>query len=378
MRRFFKGLGILLKFAFALIFIGGLTYYIIDKIQEKNNLMDIEEYSPKSTLKVKETQLTRSKFPFVDVHNHQFDMPVKNLSKLVAEMDSLNMAFMVNLSGFRGLYLQKSLKNIQKNAPNRFGLFLNVDFESIDDEDFAVTQTALIDSAVQAGVMGLKVYKSLGLTDRDSKGQRIAINDPRLAPVWEACGNNGIPVLIHSGEPSSFWDPKDKYNERWLELRQKPGRFRDPATNPSFEEVLAEQHAIFEKHPNTLFINAHLGWMGNDLDRLSAHLDRYPNVYTEIGAVLAELGRQPQRARQFFIDYQDRILFGKDSYSVSEYYTYFRVLETDDEYFDYYRKRHAHWKMYGLALPDSILQKLYYKNALSLFPNLDRTLFDSL
>lgn len=378
MRRFFKGLGILLKVAFALIFIGGLTYYIIDKIQEKNNLMDIEEYSPKSTLKVKETQLTRSKFPFVDVHNHQFDMPVKNLSKLVAEMDSLNMAFMVNLSGFRGLYLQQSLKNIQKNAPNRFGLFLNVDFESIDDEDFAVTQTALIDSAVQAGVMGLKVYKSLGLTDRDSKGQRIAINDPRLAPVWEACGKNGIPVLIHSGEPSSFWDPKDKYNERWLELRQKPGRFRDPATNPSFEEVLAEQHAIFEKHPNTLFINAHLGWMGNDLDRLGAHLDRYPNVYTEIGAVLAELGRQPQRARQFFIDYQDRILFGKDSYSVSEYYTYFRVLETDDEYFDYYRKRHAHWKMYGLALPDSILQKLYYKNALSLFPNLDRTLFDSL
>ena len=378
MRRFFKGLGILLRVAFALIFIGGLTYYIIDKIQEKNNLMDIEEYSPKSTLKVKETQLTRSKFPFVDVHNHQFDMPVKNLSKLVAEMDSLNMAFMVNLSGFRGLYLQQSLKNIQKNAPNRFGLFLNVDFESIDDEDFAVTQTALIDSAVQAGVMGLKVYKSLGLTDRDSKGQRIAINDPRLAPVWEACGKNGIPVLIHSGEPSSFWDPKDKYNERWLELRQKPGRFRDPATNPSFEEVLAEQHAIFEKHPNTLFINAHLGWMGNDLDRLGAHLDRYPNVYTEIGAVLAELGRQPQRARQFFIDYQDRILFGKDSYSVSEYYTYFRVLESDDEYFDYYRKRHAHWKMYGLALPDSILQKLYYKNALSLFPNLDRTLFDSL
>lgn len=378
MRRFFKGLGILLRVAFALIFIGGLTYYIIDKIQEKNNLMDIEEYSPKSTLKVKETQLTRSKFPFVDVHNHQFDMPVKNLSKLVAEMDSLNMAFMVNLSGFRGLYLQQSLKNIQKNAPNRFGLFLNVDFESIDDEDFADTQTSLIDSAVQAGVMGLKVYKSLGLTDRDSKGQRIAINDPRLAPVWEACGKNGIPVLIHSGEPSSFWDPKDKYNERWLELRQKPGRFRDPATNPSFEEVLAEQHAIFEKHPNTLFINAHLGWMGNDLDRLGAHLDRYPNVYTEIGAVLAELGRQPQRARQFFIDYQDRILFGKDSYSVSEYYTYFRVLETDDEYFDYYRKRHAHWKMYGLALPDSILQKLYYKNALSLFPNLDRTLFDSL
>ena len=375
MRRFFSQLFSLFKIILALLFIGGISYYIIDKIQEKNNLMDIEEYSPKSTLIVPETTIKRAKFPFIDVHNHQFDMPLKDLSKLTAEMDSLNMAFMINLSGFRGLYLQQSLKNVKENAPTRFGLFVNIDFETIDEADFASEQVALIDKAVQDGVMGLKVYKSLGLTDRDENGTRIAVNDPRLDPIWKACGDNNIPVLIHSGEPASFWHPKDKFNERWLELRQKPNRYRDPETNPSFEEVLAEQHDIFQKHPNTTFINAHLGWMGNDLDRLGAHLDTYPNVVTEIGAVLAELGRQPKRARQFFIDYQDRILFGKDSYRVSEYYTYFRVLETDDEYFDYYRKRHAHWKMYGLALPDSILKKLYYKNALRLFPKIDRTPF---
>ena len=375
MRKFFNQLFTLLKIILAILFIGGISYYVIDKIQEKNNLMDIEEYSPKSTLIVEENWVKRAKYPFVDVHNHQFDMPVKNLNKLVAEMDQLNMGFMINLSGFRGLYLRKSLENIRENAPRRFGLFLNIDFEDIDDANFKQTQVALIDSAAAAGVMGLKVYKSLGLTSRDSEGNRIAVNDPRLDPIWKACGDNNLPVLIHSGEPASFWHPKDKYNERWLELRQKPNRYRDPETNPSFEEVLAEQHDIFRKHPNTIFINAHLGWMGNDLDRLGKHLDTYPNVMTEIGAVLAELGRQPKRARQFFIDYQDRILFGKDSYNVSEYYTYFRVLETEDEYFDYYRKRHAHWKMYGLALPDSILQKLYYKNALTLFPTIDKTLF---
>ena len=375
MRKFFNQLFTLLKIILAILFIGGISYYVIDKIQEKNNLMDIEEYSPKSTLIVEENWVKRAKYPFVDVHNHQFDMPVKNLNKLVAEMDQLNMGFMINLSGFRGLYLRKSLENIRENAPRRFGLFLNIDFEDIDDANFKQTQVAMIDSAAAAGVMGLKVYKSLGLTSRDSEGNRIAVNDPRLDPIWKACGDNNLPVLIHSGEPASFWHPKDKYNERWLELRQKPNRYRDPETNPSFEEVLAEQHDIFRKHPNTIFINAHLGWMGNDLDRLGKHLDTYPNVMTEIGAVLAELGRQPKRARQFFIDYQDRILFGKDSYNVSEYYTYFRVLETEDEYFDYYRKRHAHWKMYGLALPDSILQKLYYKNALALFPTIDKTLF---
>ncbi len=376
MRTFFKQLFFLTKICLALSFVGGLTYYIIDKVQEKNNLMDIEEYTPKSTLVIKETSVKRAKFPFIDVHNHQFDMPVKDLNKLVAEMDSLNMAFMINLSGFRGLYLRKSLENIKENAPNRFSLFLNIDFETIDEEDFAQKQKLLIESAVQAGVMGLKVYKSLGLTDRDQYGNRIKVNDSRLDPVWMACGENNIPVLIHSGEPVSFWHAKDKFNERWLELRQKPSRYKDPKTNPSFEEVLAEQHEIFRKHPNTTFINAHLGWMGNDLDRLEDHLDTYPNVVTEIGAVLAELGRQPKRARQFFIDYQDRILFGKDAYKMSEYYTYFRVLETDDEYFDYYRKRHAHWKMYGLALPDSVLQKLYYKNALKLFPAIDKTLFN--
>jgi len=370
-----KGLWTLVRMSFAVLFIGGLTYYIIDKIQEKKNLMDIEEYSPKSTLVVPQTEIQKAKYPFIDVHNHQFDMPLKDLSKLTAEMDSLNMAFMINLSGFRGLYLKQSLKNVKENAPTRFGLFVNVDFEAIDDVDFATEQVALIDQAVQDGVLGLKVYKSLGLNDRDKNGARIAVNDPRLDPIWKACGDNNIPVLIHSGEPASFWHPKDKFNERWLELRQKPNRYRDPETNPSFEEILAEQHDIFRKHPNTTFINAHLGWMGNDLDRLGAHLDTYPNVVTEIGAVLAELGRQPKRARQFFVDYQDRILFGKDAYNVSEYYTYFRVLETDDEYFDYYRKRHAHWKMYGLALPDSILKKLYYKNALRLFPSIDSTLF---
>jgi len=374
-KRALQRLWIFIQITFFLLFFSGITYYIIDKIQEKNNLMDIEEYSPRSTLIVTETKLKRSKYPFVDVHNHQFDMPIKDLSKLVEEMDSLNMGFMVNLSGFRGLYLEQSLKNIKENAPTRFGLFLNIDFEKLDDPNFATEQVDLINMAVAQGVIGLKVYKSLGLTDKDKKGNRIAINDPRLNPIWKACGDQNIPVLIHSGEPSSFWDPKDKYNERWLELRQKPGRYRDPEKNPSFEEVLAEQHAVFKKHPNTTFINAHLGWMGNDLDRLGKHLDQYPNVMTEIGAVLAELGRQPKRARQFFIDYQDRILFGKDSYNVSEYYTYFRVLETEDEYFEYYRKRHAHWKIYGLSLPDSVLQKVYYKNALHLFPSIDQSLF---
>ena len=361
---------------FLLIIIFTITiYFCIDIIQYKYNLMDIEDYDPISTLKVDENIITKSKYPFIDVHNHQFDMPLKDLTQLVKEMDSLNMAFMINLSGFRGVYFDKSMQNINDNYPDRFGLFVNIDFEKIDDENFAKNNTELIRNAVRDGAMGLKIYKSLGLDDKDKYGNRIKINDPRLKPIWEICGQLKIPILIHSGDPESFWKPKDKLNERWLELKQKPGRYRDPNKNPSFDEVLKEQHDMFKKNPNTTFINAHLGWIGNDLDRLSNHLDNNNNVITEIGAVLAELGRQPRRARKFMIDYQDRILFGKDSYKVSEYYTYFRVLETDDEYFNYYRKRHGNWKIYGLSLPDSVLKKVYYENALNLFPNLKENNF---
>ena len=355
--------------------LGSFSYYVIGKIQYRQNIMSFEEYNPPSTLVVPENKITRAKYPFIDIHNHQFDMPVKDLSNLTAEMDSLNMAFMINLSGFRGLYLEKCLKNVKENAPNRFGLFVNLDWEKIDEDDFAKNNFEILRQAKRDGAMGLKVYKGLGLTDVDNNGQRIAVDDPRLDPIWAECGRLGFPVLIHSAEPPSFWLPKDKNNERWLELKQKPNRYRDPTKVPSFESIIAEQHHIFEKHPATTFINAHLGWMGNDLDRLGTHLDRYPNVMTEIGAVLAELGRQPRRARQFLIDYQDRILFGKDAYNVKEYYTYFRVLETEDEYFDYYRKRHAYWKMYGLGLPDDVLQKLYYKNALRILPSIDQSLF---
>lgn len=364
-----------LKASLFVLFLGGLSYYVIGKVHDRFNIMSFEDYDPPSTLVVPENKIKRAKYPFVDIHNHQFDMPLKDLSKLTAEMDDLNMAFMVNLSGFRGVYLTQCLENVRENAPNRFGVFVNLDWEAIDAPDFIPNNLAILRQAKQDGAIGLKVYKGLGLTDKDAAGQRIAVDDPRLDPIWAECGKLGFPVLIHSAEPASFWLPKDKNNERWLELKQKPSRYRDPAKVPSFESILAEQHHVFEKHPNTTFINAHLGWMGHDLDRLGAHLEQYPNVVTEIGAVLAELGRQPRRARRFFIDYQDRILFGKDSYRVAEYYTYFRVLETSDEYFDYYRKRHAFWKMYGLTLPDSVLQKVYYKNALRLLPSIDPTLF---
>jgi predicted TIM-barrel fold metal-dependent hydrolase len=134
---------------------------------------------------------------------------------------------------------------------------------------------------------------------------------------------------------------------------------------------MAESERLFKAHPKTNFIAAHLRWYGNDLAELARQMDAMPNLYTDIAAVIAELGRQPRFAKQFLTKYADRVLFGKDVWAPAEYHTYFRVIESEDEYFEYYRRRHAFWKMYGLGLSDEVLKKLYYKTALKIVPGLD-------
>ncbi|QLG46913.1 amidohydrolase family protein [Costertonia aggregata] len=337
--------------------------------------MGFEEYNPKSTLVVPKSEVKRAKFPFIDVHSHQRSMSPESLSALVTDMDLLNEAIMVNLSGGSGRRLNEKIKNIQANYPNRFVVFANVDFDGVGQEGWTEKAVAQLENDVKNGAKGLKIFKSLGLRYTDIKGNRLSIDDERIDPIWAKCGELGIPVLIHAADPKSFWDDMDADNERWLELKTHPRRKRSATDPVPWQQIINEQHRMFKMHPNTTFINAHMGWYANNLKKLGALLDDIPNMNVGIAAVIAELGRQPKSARQFFIQYQDRILFGKDSWRPNEFPTYFRVLETGDEYFPYYKKYHAFWAMYGLDLPDDVLKKVYYKNALRIIPGLDKTLF---
>lgn len=337
--------------------------------------MGFEEYNPKSTLVVPVHEVTKAKYPFVDIHSHQRSMSAQSLKGLVADMDVMNEAIMVNLSGGSGSKLAESVDNIAKNYPNRFVVFANVDFDGAGKPGWTEKTVAQLEVDIKKGARGLKVFKSLGLRNVDSDGKRLAVDDMRLDPIWAKCGELGVPVLIHSADPKSFWDDMNADNERWLELKTHSRRKRSDTDPAPWQQIIDEQHHVFKKHPKTKFISAHMGWYANDLQQLGGFLDDMPNMYVGIAAVIAELGRQPQNAREFFIKYQDRILFGKDSWKPEEFPTYFRVLETNDEYFPYYKKYHAFWAMYGLNLPDEILKKVYYKNALSLVPGLDKSLF---
>jgi uncharacterized protein len=355
--------------------------------QKDKAKIDFETYNPPSSLVVPEHALTRAKFPFIDIHNHQPNMGKQDLSLLLKQMDSLNMKIMVNLSG-KGFkmnngvfdvnghsYLADAIEKAKKADPKRLVLFTNVSFSGVGESGWAEKTVKELEADVKAGAKGLKVYKSLGFSYKDNKGNVVRVDDPRLDPIWEKCGQLGIPVLIHTADPKQFWQEADENNERWLELLTNPNRKRSSTDPAPWEDLIAQQHKVFRKHKNTKFINAHFGWFANDLAHLGKLLDEMPNVYVEFGAVIAELGRQPKMAKEFFNKYQDRILFGKDSWVPSEYATYFRVLETEDEYFPYHKKYHAFWRMYGMGLSDEVLKKIYYKNAISIIPGIDKTLF---
>ena len=338
--------------------------------------LGIREYKPKSTLVVPGHPVPRAKYPVIDIHSHHPRLTAESWAQVVKDMDALNLRILVNLSGGTGARLRDGIEMVRRSpAPDRMVFFANLDFSDLDQPGYGRRAAARLEQDIATGARGLKIFKNLGLTLKRANGARVPVDDPELDPIWETCARLKVPVLIHTGEPAPFFEPVTTTNERWLELQVHPERRRPQPEFPAFEALMAERDRLFTRHPRTTFIAAHMGFHANDLGRLGRMLDAMPNVVVETGAILAELGRQPRAARAFFERYQDRVLFGKDSWNPDEYPYYWRTFETADEYFDYYRDYHAFWKLYGLDLPDAVLRKVYYANALRVTPGLPDAAF---
>jgi uncharacterized protein len=337
----------------------------------------ILDYRPKSTLVTPAHIVKTAKFPAIDYHGHPQDLlgSEEGVANLVAWLDSLNVRMMVAADNMSGERLQKAIAviNASPKARDRVRVLAGIDLRNVGP-GWAEKAVAQLEADVAAGAVGVgEVGKGFGLSIKKADGSRLKLDDPDLDPIWDACARLKLPVFIHTADPQEFFEPIDYTNERWLELSLFPGR-RYPADKfPRFEELMAERDNLFRKHPKTTFVAAHMGWQANDLGRLGKMLDAMPNVYTEVGAVLYDIGRQPRGAHDFFVKYQDRVLFGKDSFQPEEYPYYWRVFETRDDYFDYYRGYHAFWKLYGIDLPDSVLKKVYFQNALKIASRLPQT-----
>jgi len=359
----------------------------------KKSGLDLGDFEPRSMLHLPSHPVERARFPVIDVHTHlTFSLKSEKgvamseerkflaaAPELLEVMDRKNIRMMVNLTGGTGAGLAKSIQQYDQAHPGRFLTFTEPSWSRSHQADYPKFQAEEIARAKKAGAHGLKILKTLGLYLRKdlTSGPLIKVDDPRFDPTWEACGELKLPVAIHVSDPEAFFLETDRFNERFEELANHPNWSFHGRDFPSNRDLLEARNRVFARHPKTQFIALHVGNNAENLASVSECLERFPNMHVEIGARIGELGRQPRAARKFFDRFQDRILFGTDAVPNGEdtpqqifgdklYEIYYRFLETEDEYFDYAPAPvppQGRWQIYGLGLPDGILQKVYNANA---------------
>jgi predicted TIM-barrel fold metal-dependent hydrolase len=337
--------------------------------------LTLADFDPQPTLITPAHRATRARFPAIDAHNHlgrwlsaDGGWTVPDVPTLLATMDACNLAAIVNLDGMWGEELEANLDRYDRAHPHRFFTFAHADWSLVAQPDFGARMARQLEDSVRRGAQGLKVWKTLGLRYRDAEDRLIPIDDPRLFDLWEAAAGCGVPVLIHIADPVAFFQPLSPRNERWEELHAHPDWHFFGPEFPSFEELISQFESLIASHPRTTFIGAHVGCYAENLGWVRTMLDRYPNFNLDIAARLAELGRQPYTAGRFFRDYADRIVFGLDIFppAAADYAPYFRFLETEDEYFPYApsgQGGQGRWRIYGIGLPDDVLQRVYHDTA---------------
>ncbi len=355
----------------------------------------LRDFAPRSMLHVAQTHVPRARFPVIDVHTHLSNTRRSEGGVALGEevniwtspqvalalMDRRNVRTLVNLTGGHGAGLQTTLAALDRAAPGRILSCVEPAYEKFLSPNYPQLQADSIIAAARSGARGLKVLKTLGLYLRENitHGPLVKVDDRRFDPMWEACAAAKLPVFIHTADPEAFFLPVDRYNERYDELGFHPDWSFYGQDFPSFQELLAARDRLYARHPRTQFVSLHVGHNAENLAAVGESLDRFSNTTVELGARIGELGRQPRASGRFFDKYQDRILFGTDAVPPPEgekfpqqvfkdelYEIYFRFLESEDEYFDYAPAAvppQGRWRIYGLALPEPTLKKVYHDNA---------------
>ena len=333
------------------------------------------DFRPRPQLTVPRTTIASPRFPVIEAHSHlhgEFGArwDERPLSELLDVLDAAGVQRLIDLDGMFGEALfEQHLRQFKEREPERFQIFCGIDWREWPNQGnrFGEWAAGQLERLVQRGADGLKIHKNLGLLVRDDHDALVDIDDRRLEPLWSRAAELHLPIMVHIADPVAFFLPVDRYNERYEELVKHPDwSFHGPQF-PAFMTLMEQFANLVARHPETLFIGAHAGNFAENLGWVGGLLDRCPNYHVEISERIGELGRQPRTTRRFFIEYQDRIMFGTDlGPNLDRYHIYYRFLETEDEYFDYSIDEappQGRWQIYGVHLPDDVLEKVYFKNA---------------
>ncbi len=334
----------------------------------------------------------RAEHRIIDLHQH-VNCTTQHLARTIKIMDAVGLGLAVNLSGATVTpgkdggpsQFERNQRLMDALYPGRFLQYLSLDYKGWDQPDFAQQAVKQIEEGHRLGAAGFKEFKRLGLGVRDGAGKLIAIDDPKLDPMWERCGELNMPVSIHVADPKAFWLPYDDQNERWKELKDhKSWWFGDTNKFPPWKDLLESLNRVIARHPKTTFVCVHFANNAEEPDWVEAALDRYPNMMADLAARIPEVGRHdPERVRRLFLKHQDRILFGTDFMvydklilgssgnepppTDADAEVFFakegRWLETRDRDWAHMTPIQGDWTISSIGLPTSVLRKIYFDNA---------------
>ncbi len=334
----------------------------------------------------------RAEHRTIDLHMH-IEPTEERYRRALRIMDQAGLGIGVNLSGgtvtpgTNGAPSEfaRSKALADRVGPGRFLLYVNLDYRDWDKPDWTERARRQVDEAHRLGAAGLKEFKRLGLYLRDGAGQLIKIDDPKLDPVWQRCGELGLPISIHVGDPAAFWLPFNQRNERWKELRDhKAWWFGDPKSFPPRTELIEALDRVIGRHPKTTFVCVHFANNPEDIDWVDRALSRRPNMMADLAARMPEVGRHdPDKVRRLFAKHQNRIVFATDFMVYSRlilgsaadderptdqeaavfYEKEWRWLETEDRDWAHMTPIQGDWKINSIGLPLPVLRKVYFDNA---------------
>jgi len=324
----------------------------------------VKDYAPRSSLVTNETFLPKPKYPAIDCHVHVLARTPAEVTEWIGTMDEVGLERSIILTGATGEEFDALVDLFIKPYPDRFLLYCGLVTKDMESPDYSARAVAELVRCHNKGACGVGELtdKGYGFTKTElPRDKRLHVDDTRLDAFWEKCAELKMPVNLHVADHPSCWTPLDVFQERTPDYQHFNQYGEDV---PSYNELIAMRDRLLEKHPGTLFIACHLGNQGNDLERLSQTMDKYPNLNLDISARDYEIGRAPRSSAKFLAKYQNRIVFGTDQGRMkSMYQVHWRLLETEDEYF----VGRVGWRYYGLGLPESSLKSLYQDTARKIF-----------
>ena len=338
-----------------------LLFAVFGSSAQDANDIKLKDYRPVSIYKVPVTKVNKARYPVIDMHTHVYAKTANEIEQWIKAMDNCGIEKSIVFTGATGSKFDDLIK-LYANYTDRFELWCGFDYSGYNDPGFGPAAVKELERCVTAGAKGVGevMYKGKIRTSNPSAKIRLP-DDPKMDPLFEKCAELKIPVNIHISEDAWMYEKINSNNDglmnsaKW-HIDTKNG-------SKSHDEMLRRFENTLKKHRNTTFVAAHLLNCCADLTYLGNLFDKYPNLYADISARYGEIAPIPKFVNHFFEKYQERIVYGTDfQYAEKIYQTTFRILETSDEHF-YENMFGYHWPLYGLALSDEVLKKLYNKNA---------------